>query len=351
MTPVCRHPAAFARPVLHLMRSSIQTSDQGASLAVGLAHRCLRQLPTSSSTVIPTYRRFSQASCLRIQPAREVKPNTPDPITSTTSGPAKDTHAPHGAYALSLARKSVPTVLYESPRQLVLLLSSFAAGLTCLSAAAINVYFNIQHAPEGINEYVPVAFGAASLLMAAIGTKVALTPAHIVRSISVLPSTAVKRVPGAAATVASTPPPVYLEIKARRNSPIPGLPLKQIRAEPHEVVMPTRLYHPLPKPSAHQQMLDKQAEEQQRKEAHQYELNHIMTAPFRHAARAIKSIFIALRRGITGEGFAPIQVRGVKYKMDITFAYALEDGRALDRIVRIEEDPRLARLQAQQQGR
>lgn len=42
------------------------------------------------------------------------------------------------------------------------------------------------------------------------------------------------------------------------------------------------------------------------------------------------------RRGVTGEGFAPIEVDGLKFKLDITDAYVLEEGRALDRLVKIE---------------
>lgn len=97
-------------------------------------------------------------------------------------------------------------------------------------------------------------------------------------------------------------------------------------------------------PSDYEKMVLKQEEVERRKKEREYEMSHLMTAPFRHAGQVISMLFVAFRRGITGEGFAPITIGDIKYKLDITSAYALEEGRALDRIVRIEEDPAIARL-------
>ena len=62
-----------------------------------------------------------------------------------------------------------------------------------------------------------------------------------------------------------------------------------------------------------------------------------MTLPFRDLGWALGQIFTSLRRGLTGEGFAEIEVKGKKYKIDQSNAYVLEDGRALDRLVRVEQ--------------
>lgn len=109
--------------------------------------------------------------------------------------------------------------------------------------------------------------------------------------------------------------------------------------------MKARLYNAPPAGAAAQKTAaERRAEEARRKAARQYELDHIMTAPFRDGARAAGTVMAGIRRGITGEGFAPLIVNGVKYKLDITSAYALDEGRALDRVVRVEEDPSLHRL-------
>ncbi|KAJ2974594.1 hypothetical protein NUW58_g8612 [Xylaria curta] len=87
-----------------------------------------------------------------------------------------------------------------------------------------------------------------------------------------------------------------------------------------------------------------------RKEEREYELDHLMTAPFRDAGRAL-GLLGKLRRGLTGEGFAPVFIKGVQYKLDIEGGYALENGQVLDRLVKIQPDPSLARLQSESQAK
>lgn len=152
---------------------------------------------------------------------------------------------------------------------------------------------------------------------------------------------------GTTTTTPSAAPaaPVLLEIRARRTTPFPFLPLKRIIVEPHQVVMKARLYnkHPAGGPlSAHAQAKSAAEERRRREAARQYERDHLMTAPFRHGAWAAGTVLAGIRRGLTGEGFAPVEVGRTKYKLDITGGYALEDGRALDRIVRVEENPKFA---------
>ena len=231
-------------------------------------------------------------------------------------------------------------------------------------AGGVNAYFNVYNPPAGTSPYVVYCFAAVGFCMAALGTRFALMPAGVVRSISVLPPTstnAAAATPSLASKVKaaltgtgtakpttsppSTSPRVQLEIKVRRFTPLPFLPLKRLRVSPSDVVMKARLYNAPPAGAAAQKTAaERRAEEARRKAARQYELDHIMTAPFRDGARAAGTVMAGIRRGITGEGFAPLIVNGVKYKLDITSAYALDEGRALDRVVRIEEDASLHRL-------
>ena len=74
-------------------------------------------------------------------------------------------------------------------------------------------------------------------------------------------------------------------------------------------------------------------------------MDNLLTAPFRDAGKGATTVFESIKRGLTGEGFAPIEIKGHKFKLDIINAYALEDGRAMDRIVKIIENERSKRLE------
>ncbi|KAI1414669.1 hypothetical protein F5Y13DRAFT_13473 [Hypoxylon sp. FL1857] len=253
---------------------------------------------------------------------------------------------PRLSYAQKLADKSSPTTLYEAGPNKVFLFSSYTAGLLCIAGAAANVIFNVYNIPDGIHYAVPVAFGAMGIVMAYIGTRFTLMPAGAIRSIKVLPARAVKASGPAAKTtpLSASVVPVRLEIEARRNLPFPGLPLRRFQVDPNDVVLKAPMHNRKAALSDYEKMLMKQEEEARRIKEREYEMTHLMTAPFRHAGQAFGLLFKNFRRGLTGEGFAPVIIDGVRYKLDITSAYVLEEGRALDRIVRIEEDPALARL-------
>jgi len=73
-------------------------------------------------------------------------------------------------------------------------------------------------------------------------------------------------------------------------------------------------------------------EEERRARVLAYDREHIMTAPFRHASRAFYELFKAVGRTWTREGFVKLGVKGRKYKFDVTSGWALDGGRALDRL-------------------
>lgn len=245
------------------------------------------------------------------------------------------------SYAQNLAERSTATTLYEAEPGKIFLFSSYMGGLFCVTAAAFNLYFNVYNVPDGTSPVVVAGMGLVGILMTGFGTRFALMPAGVIRSIKVLPARKVKG-PGPAVVA-----PVRLEIEARRNVPFPFVPLRRFEADPNDVVMKAAMYNRNKKTrSEHKKILMKQEEEARLKKEREYEMNHLMTAPFRHAGQAVSKVFASLQRGLTGEGFAPIVIGGVKYKLDIRSAYALEEGQALDRIVKIEKDPAIARLAA-----
>ncbi|OTB08603.1 hypothetical protein M426DRAFT_7342 [Hypoxylon sp. CI-4A] len=329
---ICR---GCTRPIISLLNPSqtLISSTRAAKNPRGLQSKFAR---TNHRTFTTTKTRaaISKQSPSRVTAGGPKPPDAPSSIPSGT---------PLLSYAQKLAVKTSPTTLYEAAPQKVFLFSSYTAGLFCLGAAAVNVWVNVYNLPDGIHPAVPVAFGAVGMVIAAFGTRFALMPAGAIRSIKILPARSLR----ATRVAQQTAIPVQLEIEARSSLPFPGLPLKRIQVDPYDVVMKAPMYNRKAAPSEYEKMLMRREQEAQRKKDREYEMNHLMTAPFRHGGQAISILFSNIRRGLTGEGFAPVTIKGVKYKLDITSAYALEEGRALDRIVKIEQDPAIARLAAQ----
>lgn len=184
---------------------------------------------------------------------------------------------------------------------------------------------------------IPYAFSAVALMLSVLGMNFALMPANVVRLIKVLPAAAANEAAKASKTAYYCPPAkVRLEVTMRRLSPLPGLPLRRVQVEPHEIVMKSRLYQPKAEPTAIERVRMGAEWEKRRQAQREYDDKHRMTLPFRDLGWALGQVFTSLRRGLTGEGFAEIEVQGKKYKIDQSNAYVLEDGRALDRLVKIE---------------
>ncbi|KAL7626295.1 hypothetical protein AAE478_003066 [Parahypoxylon ruwenzoriense] len=328
---VCRGCARriLDRGSLQTSRSSNLTARVPRRFHLVLAHIGDRPFVTTRA------RSATQNTKARATPPSSRPPATPLP--RSVQSPS------HLGYAQQLADKSSPTTLYEVGPHNGFLFSSYMAGLFSMSGAGINIWVNVYNIPVGMPWVVPAAFGAVGVALAAFGTRFALMPAGMIHSITVLSAKPSKASRGSdpRKPLPSAAVPVRLEIKARRNLPFPFLPLQRLEVDPNSVVMKAALYNRKPVPSEYQKMLMKKEEDARRKKEREYDMDHLMTAPFRHAWQAARLLFGGIRRGITGEGFAPIIIDGIRYKLDITSAYALDEGRALDRIVRIERDPAL----------
>ncbi|KAI1823567.1 hypothetical protein F4861DRAFT_314392 [Xylaria intraflava] len=323
--PQCR---GFTHPFVLLVRSTLRARSPLESLPLGIAGSPCMRLTAPSRQRRP----FSLGHALRNE-------NLQRPPTTTIGSLAIS----QVSFARRLAMRKQPTTLYEGARQTGFLISSYGATFFCLGSAAINSWFNVFNLPPGISSWVPVGFGVISFMFAVLGTIFAMRPTGIIRTIKILPFAATQK---EAAAPGATPQRVLIEVAVRRISPIP-LPLKRMQVEPAQIVMVNPMQY-RPVILSRDAMAAKKLEDAERRKAErQYELDHIMTAPFRDARRASSSIFSNLRRGLTGEGFAPVYINGFRYKLDIEGGYALEDGKALDRLVKIQSDPELARIQSQ----
>ncbi|KAI1752943.1 hypothetical protein F4782DRAFT_530058 [Xylaria castorea] len=333
MTPPVSQCRGFTHPFVLLVQSTLRPRSSLESYPRSTTS--LPRLPTQSSR-----QRRSFSSCRTLCNKKKALPSTNKKPAITSL--ADTINTPNVGYAQRLAMKSKPTMLYEAAPQMGFLISSYGAGLFCLGSAGINSWFNVFNLPPGISSWVPVGFGVVSFVFAALGTVFAMRPSSIIRSIQLLPNAALQHAPG------SPPQRILLEVAARRNIPLP-LPVKRIRVGPENVVLVNRLQH-RPVVLTRDQMAAKKLEDAKRRKAErEYELDHLMTAPFRDAGRASSTLFGNIRRGLTGEGFAPVFVNGVRYKLDIEGGYALENGQVLDRLVKIQPDPGLARIQSESQ--
>jgi hypothetical protein len=250
------------------------------------------------------------------------------------------------SYALQLAQNKHGTVLYEGGPETMFLFSSYIAGFVCLGAGALDLHFNVFNVPPGVPAWTAYAFGVVGLVFAVLGTRFALMPAQIIRSIKVLPINTAT----ASKSASYGPPKVYVEVLARGSIPIPGLPLKRLVVEPQELTMVSRMYNAPPQPTTELERYRMRQEWAERKKSQkEYDDNHRMTIPFRDAKWALSSIasgirLNSIRKGLTGEGFAPVEVQGAKYKIDVTKGYVLDEGRALDRVVKIKPQPTMTPL-------
>ncbi|RYC58354.1 hypothetical protein CHU98_g7850 [Xylaria longipes] len=325
--PQCR---GFTHPFVLLVRSTLRSRSS-------LESYTRSTISLSRLTTHPSRQRRSLSTCRTLYDKKKtLPPTTSKPTPSSLADKLKTLDV---SYAQRLAMKSKPTMLYEAAPQTGFLISSYTAGFFCFGSAAINSWFNVFNLPPGISQWVPVGFGVISFMFAALGTVFTLRPTSIIRSIQLLPNTASQQAPG------SPRQRVLLEVAARRIAPIP-LPVKRMRVEPENIVLVNRMQHRPVVLTQEEKAAKKLEDAKRRKAEREYELDHLMTAPFRDAGRASSTILGNIRRGLTGEGFAPVFINGVRYKLDIEGGYALENGQVLDRLVKIQPDPALAVVQS-----
>ncbi|KAK8089362.1 hypothetical protein PG997_004323 [Apiospora hydei] len=341
----------FTHPVLLLMRSSLKQPMRQTFFTESTTQltRAVRS-PLSRSFNSTTRQLLGQATARgnAAPRAAAAAPKAPPPRIGAVS--------PTSSYALRLAQNKHGATLFEAAPQRIFLASSYAAGLVCIGGAVVNLYYNVYNPPPGARRLDPVRLQCRR--------RHAGLPGH-----ELCADARPRRPPDQGASLGGRearhcrrrPPRSgwWCCWKQRRlpQGPARGLgaavdsdprvPLKRIVVEPNEIIMKTRLFHPKKaEPTEIEKMRMGREWEKRKKEQQQYNRDHLMTAPFRDGAWAIGQFFNAIRRGLTGEGFAPIEIKGGKYKLDIVKGYALEDGRALDRIVRIESDPKYAHLEA-----
>ncbi|ETS85786.1 hypothetical protein PFICI_03811 [Pestalotiopsis fici W106-1] len=316
----------FTHPVLLLIRSSLSPAARHGTAAS--QSPCLLRLSAASrrsSRLFTTSARRQQKPTTAGVAKTKVESLTRTPVASTS-------------YAQALAQRPGGAILYEGAGQKIFIVSSYMAGLACLGGATFNIIFNVYNAPPGVPAWTGYAFGSVGLMLAILGMNFILKPSNIVRRIRVLP-TPEKTAAAPKAGGYSAPAKIQIEVLSRKLSPIPGMPLKRTVVNPQDIVLKAKMYNPKPFGAPADSVMAREWAERTMARA-DYDKQHPATAGFRSVGWAFAGFFHSIRRGLTGEGFAPIEVNGQRLRLDISEGFVLDDGKAMDRILTVKEEER-----------
>ncbi|KAL2144589.1 hypothetical protein VTI28DRAFT_8908 [Corynascus sepedonium] len=349
----CECAAAQARQLLRARFSTSRLLQKATNKTTRSATRVASQTkPVSPATPKATPHAVPKPAPLKASPGVGA-------ATTTATAAARGVARP-SSYAEQLALRG-RTLLYESPSHFWFRAGCFSSATFCVSYTVYQYWTVILHPPEGLMWWIPHAFGAILVFMAGMGAYFVMGAGRIVRSIEAVPASAVvaaKQLTGK--TVTSTSP-IYIEVATRRMAPF--VPAKRHLLLPEEVQLPFRMYGVfspdsqssagLPGHNHHQQQrrpmslaervraerAAREAKEAERK----YTMDHLLTAPFRDARKAFGTAWSGIKRSFSRDGFAKIQLGKQEYKMDVTGGWALDDGRAMDRLLAIRPNAMRAR--------
>ena len=266
------------------------------------------------------------------------QPKATTPTTSVAGAAAAAAAATKpSAAALSvaerLAQRGERTVLYEGPSHFWLRASGLSASVFCMGYVGIHYWSIMVHPPEGLIWWVPHAFVPILLAMGYFGGHFAFSAANIVSSITAVPQRLLPRsyLTGGAAKrskqeerslVALNASPVALEISLSQMLPL--LPPKKIVVAPEEVAMPFKMQStPVGRGAVGETQAPRGGGDVMSR----------IAAPFEAFGRAVKRPLGGIVRGLTREGFAKIQVKGNKHKIDVLGGKVLDGGKILDHLV------------------
>ncbi|EGO57741.1 hypothetical protein NEUTE1DRAFT_62911 [Neurospora tetrasperma FGSC 2508] len=272
------------------------------------------------------------------------KPTSSSTVITTVTAPPTVVPA---SYAEQLAKKG-RTLLYEAHSHAWFRFASFTTGSFCIAYSLYNYWSVHLNPPADLSTWVPYAYGVICAMTIGMGGYFFMGLRRIIRHIEAVPASQLLTSKPKAVPV-TTPTPIYLEVAYSRA--IPFLPNKKEYYHPSEVEMPFRMQllceklntlsaqknvgKNLPTTKTGQIIAaskQKAAREKERKER----MQHLLTLPFRDAAKVFRGAYDGLRRSFYREGFAKVYLRGVEYKLDMTSGWALDDGRAIDRLVHVK---------------
>ncbi|KAM3515573.1 hypothetical protein MY11210_000751 [Beauveria gryllotalpidicola] len=329
-----------------------------ASLGLGTSMCMLRRqlltapCPTATSPRIldATRSRLISSTAFRLNAAaksalRTIKPSAPALRAKSQPSPPRGGPAPtRYAFIKSLGSKTTPTILYESPSHFWFYFGCWSSGISILAWTGLTGP-TVVHQPEGIPSWVGYVFGAAYVLLGSMAFYLISKTPNVVRSIRLLPtvaSTAPAVAPRAAAATRAAQPVTAagaatampkLEVTVNRMVPI--LNPKTIVTSLDNVALKSRFSLPDAYVPELKRQEQERAVEEARAKQRKFDMQHLLTMPFRHISRAFSGFFRGVRAAWTDMGFATIKVGDKEFKVDVTNGFAHEGFRTLERLVRV----------------
>ncbi|KAF9874017.1 hypothetical protein CkaCkLH20_08389 [Colletotrichum karsti] len=256
----------------------------------------------------------------------------PPPTTPTTPIPPSLTTNPAAIPVIrTLLHNKTPTLLYESGSHLWMKISTWGAAAMFWGYGLVNygIFRDfVADRTEQLGPWVSYAFVAACVACTGFGSYFFRASHNIVRSIHAVPTAHLARAGALPRGVDPRTTPLLLEIRVKKL--LPG-PAKKIFVRPEEVRIPFAVYQPASPFRSAEQISS--AAERKRREEWEYDKKHMMTVPIRHAGRGLKEAWFGVQRALTKSGFMKMEAGGEKLKLDVASCWALDEGRALDRLV------------------
>lgn len=348
----CSRGYGFGRDILLLLPRSARSHVRLQPGAVRILHapRIVRTTRTFETSAYLCAKQKPSPAKQKAAPKKPTPKKPPPPTLPYRAQPkatpptaaAAVAAAKPSAVGLSiaerLAERGERTVLYEAPSHFWLRASGLSASVFCMGYVGMHYWSIMVHPPEGLVWWVPHAFVPILLAMGYFSGHFALSTINIVKSITAVPRALLPRsyLTGGVAKkskqeerslAALNASPVALEVAV--TPLVPLLPPKKIVVAPEEVMLPFKMQSTpvgrgagavVAAPRRGGDVMDR------------------IAAPFEALGRAFKGPFSGIARGLTRDGFAKIQVKGEKYKVDVLGGKALDDGKILDHLVAYRPD-------------
>ncbi|KIE02844.1 hypothetical protein MAJ_01146, partial [Metarhizium majus ARSEF 297] len=259
--------------------------------------------------------RAPQSASPSAKPAKKL-PSNPSPAargSPTTAAPSRY------AFIKSLSSKQTPTVLYEAPSHFWFYFGCWSSGTAILAWTALTGPTVVEQ-PDGTPQWVGYVFGASYVLLGAMGFYLLSKTPNIVGAIRVLPPAA-----GAAHP--------RLEVTVKRMLPV--LKPRTVTASLENVRLKSRFSLPEEYVPELKRLELKMREEERCQALRKFDMEHLLTMPFRRLGRAFANMFRGVRSAWTDMGFGVLRVDGKEYKVDVTKGFAHDGFKTLEQIVAV----------------
>ncbi|KAH7170323.1 hypothetical protein EDB81DRAFT_160866 [Dactylonectria macrodidyma] len=254
----------------------------------------------------------------------------PAPSRPVAPHPAAGVAPSRYAFMKNLASKPTPTILYEGPSHFWFYFGCWSSGITILTWTALTGPTAITQ-PEGVPQWVGYVFSASYILLGSMGLYLITKTPNIVSRIRVLPAQVAKLAPTAASAGAT---PLQIEVTVKRMMPL--LEPKVVTTTLDKVTLKSRFSLPEEFVPELRRLEIKRAEEAKRKALHKFDMDHLLTMPFRQIGRGFAGMFNGIKSAWTDMGFGLIKVDGKQYKVDVTKGFAHDGFRTLENLVEIQ---------------